>query len=65
MCIRDSRGIGNARFAIQDENGLFAVNWNSPARLERLLAQGGQQRPVAAPALFLSLIHISEPTRPY
>lgn len=49
---RAYRGIGNARFAIQDENGLFAVNWNSPARLERLLAQGGQQRPVAAPALF-------------
>ena len=53
---RAYRGIGNARFAIQDENGLFAVNWNSPARLERLLAQGGVPRPVPAPALFNRLM---------
>lgn len=49
---RPYRGIGNARFALQDDYGLFGVNWNSPARLERLLAQGGLERPVPATALF-------------
>jgi general secretion pathway protein K len=49
---RAYRGIGKANFAMQDDNGLFGVNWNPPARLERLLAQGGQPRPVPAEALF-------------
>ena len=49
---RAYRGIGNAHFALQDDNGLFGVNWSAPPRLERLLAQGGQPRPVPAEALF-------------
>ena len=49
---RAYRGIGNAHFALQDDNGLFGVNWSTPARLERLLAQGGHERPVPAVALF-------------
>ena len=35
------RGIGNARFSLQDDNGLFGVNWAAPWMLERLLAQAG------------------------
>ncbi|RZA22303.1 MAG: hypothetical protein EOP93_00420 [Lysobacteraceae bacterium] len=49
---RTYRGIGNARFAMQDDNGLFAVNWSPPSRLERLLAQGGLPRSLPAEALF-------------
>jgi hypothetical protein len=49
---RAYRGIGGARFAMQDDNGLFGVNWSPPVRLERLLAQGGQPRPLPAEALF-------------
>ncbi|WP_189375949.1 type II secretion system protein GspK [Thermomonas carbonis] len=36
------RGMGNARFSLQDDHGLFGVNWSSPARLDRLLANGGR-----------------------
>lgn len=35
------RGIGEARFAVQDDYGLFGVNWNPPWMLQRLLDQGG------------------------
>lgn len=49
---RPYRGIGNARFALQDENGLFGVNWNSSVRLERLLGQDGRPLPVPAETLF-------------
>ena len=45
-------GLRAARFAIQDERGLFGVNWNPPWVLERLLAEGGKERPVPAEALF-------------
>lgn len=38
---RPYRGIGQARFAIQDDYGLFGVNWNPPWMLQRLLDQGG------------------------
>ena len=38
---RPYRGIGEARFAIQDDYGLFGVNWNPPWMLQRLLDQGG------------------------
>lgn len=34
------RGIGEGRFAIQDDYGLFGVNWNPPWMLQRLLDQG-------------------------
>ena len=39
---RNYRGLGGARFALQDDYGLFGVNWNPPWMLERLLAQGGK-----------------------
>jgi general secretion pathway protein K len=48
---RAYQGIGGVRFAIQDDYGLFGVNWHPHWRLERLLAQGGQARPVPAEAL--------------
>lgn len=38
---RSYRGLGDARFALQDDYGLFGVNWNPPWMLERLIAQGG------------------------
>lgn len=40
---RPYRGIGQARFAIQDDYGLFGVNWNPPWMLQRLLDQGGRK----------------------
>lgn len=49
-------GVGGARFALQDDYGLFGVNWNEPVQLERLLAQGGQVRTVPATALFNRLM---------
>lgn len=42
------RGIGNARFAMQDDYGLFGVNWNPPWMLQRLLDQGGAGSSTAA-----------------
>lgn len=41
MDARIYRGIGEARFAMQDDYGLFGVNWNPPWMLQRLLDQGG------------------------
>lgn len=38
---RPYRGLGEARFAMQDDYGLFGVNWNPPWMLQRLLDQGG------------------------
>jgi len=38
---RNYRGLGEARFALQDDYGLFGVNWNPPWMLKRLLDQGG------------------------
>lgn len=38
---RAYRGLGEARFAMQDDYGLFGVNWNPPWMLQRLLDQGG------------------------
>ena len=35
------QGVGGARFSLQDDYGLFGVNWNPPWMLDRLLAQGG------------------------
>lgn len=49
---RPHRGLGGALFALQDDYGLFGVNWNPPWALERLLAQGGRDRPVPAETLF-------------
>ena len=40
---RAYRGIGQATFAMQDDYGLFGVNWRSPAALQRLLDQGGRR----------------------
>lgn len=48
---RPYKGFGNVLFALQDDYGLFGVNWNPHWRLERLLAQGGHARPVPAEAL--------------
>ena len=53
---RPYQGFGRARFALQDDYGLFGVNWNAPSVLERLLAQGGHDRPVPAEALFNRLM---------
>ncbi|MET0808635.1 MAG: type II secretion system protein GspK [Pseudoxanthomonas sp.] len=35
------RGIGGASFAMQDDYGLFGVNWNPTFMLQRLIDQGG------------------------
>jgi hypothetical protein len=53
---RANQGLGGARFALQDDYGLFGVNWNPPDKLEKFLAQGGQPRPVSAGALFNRLM---------
>lgn len=45
------QGRGGIRFALQDDYGLFGINWSPHWRLERLLAQGGHPRPVPAEAL--------------
>ena len=42
------KGQGGIRFALQDDYGLFGINWSPPWRLEKLLAQGGHPRPVPA-----------------
>lgn len=40
------RGRGDARFALQDDRGLIAVNWSPPAMVSRYLAQtGASSRP--------------------
>jgi hypothetical protein len=38
---RAYRGLGGAAFSLQDDYGLFGVNWNPPWMLQRLLAQAG------------------------
>jgi DNA uptake protein ComE-like DNA-binding protein len=43
---RPYQGLGGARFALQDDYGLFGVNWQSPASLGRLLSQADEGRPV-------------------
>ncbi len=53
---RPNVGLGGARFALQDDYGLFGVNWNPPWSLERLLAQGGHAREVPAEDLFNRLM---------
>ena len=53
---RANKGLGSAQFALQDDYGLFGVNWNPPLKLEQLLAQGRQARPVSAGALFNRLM---------
>lgn len=53
---RAHQGVGGARFALQDDYGLFGVNWNPSVNLERLLAQGGKAQPVPATALFNRLM---------
>lgn len=45
------QGLGGIRFALQDDYGLFGINWYPPSRLEKLLAQGGHPRPVPTQAL--------------
>ena len=45
---RAHRGLGQARFALQDDYGLFGVNWNPIWALQRLLAQGGREMPLPA-----------------
>ena len=50
------KGQGGIRFALQDDYGLFGVNWYPPWRLEKLLSQGGHPRPVPAEALFNRLM---------
>lgn len=37
---RPYRGIGDTRFTLQDDYGLYGVNWNPPFMLQRLLDQG-------------------------
>ena len=37
---RTYQGLGKVHFAMQDDYGLFGVNWQSPMALQRLLAQG-------------------------
>ena len=53
---RVNKGIGDVHFALQDDYGLFGVNWQPRWRLERLLAQGSQARPVPAETLFNRLM---------
>ncbi len=53
---RIHQGLGGARFALQDDFGLFGVNWQPPVALERLLAQGGQARPLPAETLINRLM---------
>ena len=45
------QGVGGVRFALQDDYGLFGINWYPHWRLEKLLAQGGHPRPVPTEAL--------------
>ena len=41
-------GLEGARFALQDDGGLLAVNWSPPALLENYLATGGKRgQPIA------------------
>ena len=49
------QGIAGARFALQDDRGLLAVNWTEPALLERFLAAKG---PASLPiATLMNLLH--------
>lgn len=50
MDARPYQGMGGARFALQDDYGLFGVNWHPPATLQRLLDQGQPEGRAAAGA---------------
>jgi len=50
------RGLGEARFAMQDDYGLFGVNWNPPWMLQRLLDQGGGSKPTPPQTLINRLL---------
>ncbi|HWS78710.1 MAG TPA: type II secretion system protein GspK [Thermomonas sp.] len=56
MDARSYRGIGNGVFALQDDYGLFGVNWNPPWMLKRLLDQGGASKGVPAETLINRLL---------
>ena len=54
---RPYQGVGNVRFALQDDYGLYGVNWNPPYMLQRLLDQGGQAKDRATrPEVLLELL---------
>lgn len=53
---RNYRGLGDTRFAIQDDYGLFGVNWNPPWMLKRLLDQGKRAEGLPAEVLINRLL---------
>lgn len=49
---RSYQGLGDVRFALQDDSGLFSVNYQPALSIERLLAQSG--KPLKTPVDVLS-----------
>lgn len=54
------RGLGDARFSIQDDRGLLAVNWAPPLLLERFIERNGRAAP-PAPTLVNRLLDYQDP----
>lgn len=56
------QGLGDIRFALQDDRGTIGVNWTTPAMLEGLLAQvRGEQDRTPAPVLANLLLDYQDP----
>jgi len=58
---RTYRGLRSVRFALQDDRGLFAVNWVPARTLQRLLDQSASPTSVPAQALINRLLDYQDP----
>ena len=54
-------GLGDIQFAIQDDRGLFGINRQPPAALERLLLQSGKEPAVPASLLIDRMMDYQDP----
>lgn len=58
---RAYQGLRSARFAMQDDRGLFGVNWSPPLALQRLLAQTRKPTKIPAQSLINRLLDYQDP----
>lgn len=58
---RTYQGLRAVRFALQDDRGLFGVNWSPPQALQRLLDQGKTPTTIPAQTLINRLLDYQDP----
>ncbi len=58
---RPYRGLNAIRFSLQDEQGLFGVNWSPPRALQRLLAQTAAPTSIPSATLINRLMDYQDP----